>query len=476
MQRIKGVTSIEPRGRWARATAPWALVLLLALSPLALGAELTPTEGYTLIRMLMSEKKKERREAADQLIAAGDRSLIPGLVDAFFYTPRLNRPEMSKVLEALTGEKHRSYYGWVESVGRSKIEPKERYLEWKLLLLETKDPAYARVFYPGAPGKIRLEEIISGGVPLDGIPSLDNPPVLSAARAKYLRKDERVFGVEINGESRAYPYRFLSWHEMLNDVLGGEPITLSFCTLCGSGILYSGRTAEGGSRTFGTSGLLYRSNKLMYDRDSYTLWSNITGEAVFGRLAGGSERLEPLAMTVTTWKEWLSGHPNTTVLDLEGIRKAMADRSFRFPYQPGAADTARQGVEFPVWQQSDRMERNAEIFALRINGAPKAYPVDRVAARGVVNDVLGGVALVLVSDAESGAIRAFDRGEHSFKRGSTADELRDEVGGVWAVSEEALVPVAGGEPLLRLTTGHIAYWFGWYGYYPQTEVWDGSQG
>jgi hypothetical protein len=232
------------------------LAIVLTSASLATAVELSPTEGYTLIRQLMSEKKKERREAADQLIAAGDMSLIPGLVDAFFYTPRLNRPEMSKVLEALTGEKHRSYYGWVEYVGRSEVEPKERYLEWKLLLLQNKDPQYARVFYPGAPAKIRLEEVVSGGVPLDGIPSLDNPPVIEGRKAKYLRKDERVFGVEINGESRAYPHRFLSWHEMLNDWIGDEPITLSYCTLCGSGILYSGRTPDGEWRTFGTSGLL----------------------------------------------------------------------------------------------------------------------------------------------------------------------------------------------------------------------------
>jgi len=461
--------------RWSRA-ATWALVLLLTLAPLAIAAELSPTEGYTLVRQLMSEKKKERRAAAEQLISADDKSLIPGVVDAFFFTPRLNRPEMSKVLEALTGEKHRSYYGWVKYVGRSQIAPKERYPEWKLLLLRNKDPEYARVLYPGAPAKIRLEEVISGGVPLDGIPSLDRPPLVTAARAKYLRKDERVFGVEINGESRAYPHRFLSWHEMLNDVVGGEPVTLSYCTLCGSGLLYSGRTADGGSRTFGTSGLLYRSNKLMYDRDSYTLWSNITGEAVVGRLAGDSHRLEPLAMTVTTWSEWLAGHPETRVLDLEGVKKVMAHRGYNFPYQPGAAETARQGVEFPVWQQSDRLERNTEIFALRINGAPKAYPVERVAVRGVVNDVLGGEALVLISDTVSGALRAFARGKRRFKRGSRADEILDGSGAVWRVSEAALIPAAGGASLPRLTIGHIAYWFGWYGYYPQTEVWDGSSG
>jgi hypothetical protein len=399
----------------------WTLAMLLALSPLA-AAELEPQEGYTLIRLLMSEKKKERREAAEELIAAGDVSLVPAIVDAFFYTPRLLRPDMSKVLEALTGEEHGSYYGWVEYVGRSEIEPKERYIEWKALLLQQKDAQYAKIFYPGAPARIRLEEIISGGVPLDGIPSLDNPPV-----------------------------------------------TLSYCTLCGSGILYSGRT-QSGARTFGTSGLLYRSNKLMYDRQSYTLWSNITGEAVVGRLATGESRLETLPVTVTTWGEWLARHPDTEVLDLKAVQRSLAHLPYRFSYLPGAADRARRGVEFPVWQKSDLLPRDSEIFALQINGAAKAYPLDVLERERVVNDELGGEELVLVVHPDSGAVRAYARGGRSYRRGDSPDELIDEHGNRWSVTELALESGDGHDSLPRLAQGHIAYWFGWVGFYPQTAV------
>lgn len=452
-------------------STPWILVALLALAPLAVAAvELPAQEGYTLISLLMSESKKDRKAAAQDLIAANDTSLVPAIVDAFFYTPRLFRPEMSKVLEALTGENHSSYYGWVEYVGRAQIEPKERYIEWKLLLLKKKDPDYAKVFYPGAPAKIRLDEIISGGVPLDGIPSLDNPPVMAGADAKFMRKDERVFGVEIDGHSRAYPHRFLSWHEMLNDVVGGEPVTLSFCTLCGSGILYSGKTPTDTVRTFGTSGLLYRSNKLMYDRQSYTLWSNITGEAVVGRLAGSDLKLDVLPMTVTTWEEWLASHPDTEVLDLKAVEKSLEHLPYRFPYTPGAADTARRGVEFPVWQKSDRLDRNTEIFALQINGAAKAYPLDKVDSLGIINDELGGESLVLIGHPESGAVRAYATDGRRFERGETPDKVVDETGGVWRVTEAALQPQGDGEPLARLAQGHNAFWFGWVGFYPQTQI------
>ena len=469
----------EPYNREMHPTKMYPTVLLATMMGLlvlsagrAESEELPAQTGYTLVVNLMSEIQADREAAAERLIAAGDVTLVPAIVDAYFYTPTLNRAEMTEVLQSLTGEEYSSYYDWVEYVGRTDTKSKERYIEWKLLMLRQKDPDYAKIFYPTAPARIRLEEIVSGGVPLDGIPSIDDPPMVPASKAKYLKKGEKVFGVEIEGESRAYPHRFLSWHEMLNDEVGGVPVTLSYCTLCGSGILYSGKTS-GEPRTFGTSGLLYRSNKLMYDRQSYTLWSNLTGEAVVGRLAGAERKLEVLPMTLTTWEEWRQSHPDTLVLDLKGVQEAMSHLPYEFDYQPGAADEARRGVEFPVWQKSAKMDRNEEIFAIEINGAAKAYPVDEVLQRGILADELGEEALVLVANPDSGAIRAYASGGHTFKRGSSAMELVDETGSAWAVTEQALVPSGEGEPLPRYAQGHIAYWFGWYGFYPHTEVWDG---
>ncbi len=451
-----------------------AVALVMMVVPLtAEAAELDPTTGYTLVRNLMSEVKKDRKQAAEELIAAGDRSLVPAIVDAYFFTPQLYRDEMRDVLEALTGESYRSYKDWVEYVGRSEIEPKERYVEWKALMFQRSDPDYTRIFYPGAPAEIRLEEVISGGVPVDGIPSLDDPPVVPAEEANYLNRNERVFGVVVNGEARAYPHRFLSWHEMLNDVVGGEPVVLSYCTLCGSGILYSGETPDGERRLLGTSGLLYRSNKLMFDRDTYSLWSNITGEAVVGRMAAANARLRVLPMTVTTWGEWKERHPDTTVLDLEGVEQAMEHLPYRFPYRPGAADTARRGVEFPVWQQSDALPRDTEIFAVEINGAPKAYPVERLIVHGVVNDEVGGIPIVVLADAESGAVRAYQAANRTFERDANG-VLVDETGTAWTVTESGLEASDSDRVLPRLPNGHIAYWFGWYGFYPQTEIWEGS--
>ena len=119
-------------------------------------------------------------------------------------------------------------------------------------------------------------------------PSSGNCAPLSASpasAASYLNPDDPVFGVEINGDARAYPLRIANWHEMVNDVVGGVPVSLAYCTLCGSGILFDGRVAGRAEPfTFGSSGLLYRSNKLMYDRQTDSLWEQLAGHPVTGSL------------------------------------------------------------------------------------------------------------------------------------------------------------------------------------------------
>lgn len=477
---------IEPAaaGRPVRPLVP--LLALLALLPAAAlpapppagaaastgAVELPVPPGYEPLEALMSERGRERRRAARQVAESGDRSLVPGLVDALFFAPGRARGDLFESLEKLTGaELERRYYTWVEWLGaHPEIVPREGYEEWKLLLLARIDRRFAKVLFAGVPSRIRLEEVVWGGVTLDGIPSLDNPRSIPASEAGYLGEEERVFGVSLGGEHRAYPLRILSWHEMANDVVGGEPVTLSFCTLCGSGILYSTRTPNGGAYSFGTSGLLYRSNKLMLDRQSHSLWSNLTGEPVVGRLAATSVRLEMLPMTLTTWGEWRRRHPETTVLALD----RETARRFGFDYRPGAADRARAGVAFPVWPKDGRLPRDEEVYALRLGAAAKAFPVRAVLAEGVVNDRLGETGLVLVGDPAGGAVRAYRRDGLSFRPGGRAGELLDGAGRRWRPAEDALYPVGHEADPLPRQPGHVALWFGWYGFYPHTELYRGG--
>jgi uncharacterized protein DUF3179 len=207
-----------------------AVAVLVSASIPAGGAKVPPEEGYGLARQLMSERLGERREAARKLLAGRDVSLIPALVDALFYTPKAARAELLEVLRGLTGEDAgQGYYDWVELVGRrAQLSGRPGYMEWKVSLLKRIDPAYEKIFYSGAPARIRLEEIVWGGVKLDGIPALEDPPRVPATEARFLTDRELVFAVSAGGAHHAYPLRYLSWHEMVNDVIGGEPITLSY--------------------------------------------------------------------------------------------------------------------------------------------------------------------------------------------------------------------------------------------------------
>jgi hypothetical protein len=448
--------------------------LLLLLPGLSAGAGLSSEAGYGLLRRLVAGPAAERREAARALAAARDPSLVPGLVDAYFFLPRGERAEALAALAALTGERPGDrYHDWVELVERRQdLAAKPGYLGFKGELLARIDPRFKTLLYDGAPARIRPEEIVFGGVPLEGIPALDRPAHVpaAAAGARYLTDSERVFGASVKGEARAYPLRILDWHEMVNDVLGGEPVTLSYCTLCGAGVLYATRAAAGEAYTFGTSGLLYRSNKLMVDRQTLTLWGNLTGEPALGRLAAGTARLAVLPVVVTTWKEWRARHPETTVLALD----PEMERRWGYSYLPGAAERRRAGVAFPVWPRSGALDPRAEVYAVRLGERAKAYPVERALARGVINDRLGDEPLVVVADPGSGAVRAYRRGGRTFapRPGGAAGELVDGDGRRWTAGEEALAPAEPGPeaaPLERLP-GHVSFWLGWYAFFPHSEL------
>jgi len=446
----------------------FASVLLLA--PVAvLAAEGGAAADYDTVELLQSEKRKQRKKAQKALIEAGDRSLVPGLVDSLFFIPREQRAEALEVLESLTGaDLGVRYFDWVEWVGaHPEIEPYPGYAQFKAELLSRIDPRYAEILYDGAPAQVRLTEVVWGGVRVDEIPTLMNPDTIPAGEAEYLGDGELVFGAVVDGEYRAYPLRIMDWHELLNDEISGEPVALSFCTLCRSAILFRTRAPNGERIVFGTSGLLYRSNKLMFDRETESLWSNLTGEAVIGRLADSPVALEVLPLTLTTWGEWRWRHPTTTVLDLEPL-------AFYYPfdYQPGAADEARSGVSFPVWKKDSRLERNEEVYVLRLDERAKAFVVEAALSAGVVNDAVGPSPVVLVADSRSGSIRAYERGERSFQW-DEEDRLVDDRGRVWSLTEEALISTHEDDEVERLERlpGHVAFWFGWYGFYPDTEVW-----
>jgi len=394
----------------------------------------------------------------------------------------LSRDALSEALARVSGQHFGDdWFAWAHWYAGTDLTSPVGFEGFKGRLLGRIDPNFARVLAFGIPARIRVEEIVWGGVAFEGIPALDHPPMLAADEADYLEEGEPVFGIVHRGEAHAYPHRILAWHELANIEIGGDPVALSYCTLCGSGVAYAAHADDGRVHRFGSSGLLVRSNKLMVDRESMSLWSQLTGEAVVGPLAAEAARLRRLPSVVTRWGEWRRRHPQTKVLSL--------DTGFQRPYQPGAAYAdyfASDDTMFPVRTRSLALPAKERVFGIVHDGLPKAWSLASLREARVTNDAVGEAEVVVVSASEavpvrgvsrSGipleydagqAVRAYRRGGHRFSPGPNAHTLLDASGTPWRVTEEALLSPQG-ESLPRLA-GTNAYWFAWTAFHPTTAL------
>ncbi len=249
--------------------------------------------------------------------------------------------------------------------------------------------------------------------------------------------------------------------------------------------MYSARI-NGEPTTFGTSGLLYRSNKLMYDRTTRSLWNQLLGEPVIGSLADSGIRLDYFPVNLTTWKEWRDEHPDTTVLS--------RSTGFYPPdvYQPeDSFDSVyfdyRQSTQtmFPVWQRDDRLNSKDQVIVVRVGEVHKAYPLKTLQQERVVNDSVSGTEVVVVAGSKttlSGAIYAREGTTFRLPVGYVASDpngrppktLLDADGRQWQVTEEALQNTADPSQTLPRLPSHEAYWFGWYAFHPDTQLYGGE--
>ncbi|MEW8028163.1 MAG: DUF3179 domain-containing protein [Candidatus Thiodiazotropha sp.] len=272
---------------------------------------------------------------------------------------------------------------------------------------------------------VPIEQIMPGGPPKDGIPSIDSPKFIPAGKVDFLNPEDRVLGLSYNGFVRAYPIAIMNWHEIVNDRFGNQPIAVTFCPLCGTGIAFK---AEHNNRplSFGVSGLLFNSDVLLYDRNTESLWSQIKMQAISGKYKG--ERLQPVALYHTTWSDWNQKYPNSQVLseDTGYIRNYR-----RSPY--GDYETSRS-IYFPVEFAAKGYHPKERVLGVNIAGIVKAYPFAELAkTSGRIGDSVGGESIEIEYDIENQAARAID---------------------------------AEGKTLPTVT----AFWFAWYAFHPDTQL------
>ncbi|MEM1431377.1 MAG: DUF3179 domain-containing protein [Pseudomonadota bacterium] len=415
-----------------------------------------------LFEALIFADSDEYASTLEVLRARGGEDLAPGLIFALRFTQQ-NRAPLVALLSDLTGETGaRDWFDWMLwQEAHPEIVPHPSYIDLKRELYFRIDRNFEVFLKPEYLDrdrmKIRFEEITWGGVRKDGIPSLDSPDLIPAKEADYLLGSDLVFGVAINGDVRAYPLRIMGWHEMFNDVIGGVPLALAYCTLCGSGILFE--TQLPGRDTplvFGSSGFLYRSNKLMFDRGTHSLWNQFTGEPVMGPLVDSGIALAQRPVVIEPWAQWSARHPDSKVLSLDTghVRDYRSGVVYRDYF--GSPD-----LMFPAQVDETRLRQKDYVFGIRTFGGAKAWPVTAFSGGQVINDTVGNLNVVLIGDPAGRTVRAYDRGALSFAPGSKDDELVAD-GAVWSIGEEGLTGPSGAQA--PRVAGHIAYWFAWDGY------------
>lgn len=315
---------------------------------------------------------------------------------------------------------------------------------------------------------VPLDKIVSGGPPPDGIPSIDNPKFVSITEGdKFLQDGDQVVGLNINGDIRAYPLQILVWHEIVNDKIGGTPVAVTYCPLCFTNQVFN-RTIDGKTVEFGTSGKLYNSNLVMYDRTSKSLWSQALGEGIVGKYAGVN--LDRIPFDVAYWKDWKELYPNTKVLsrDTGSTRPYGAD-----PY--GDYYTSSD-VLFPVANHDDRLGLKEIVLGLENGGQYTAYKLQQIENTKVINDGINSRSVVLFS-LHPFMVRVFDSTLDGQKLGFQYDKnsskiIDKQTGSEWNFDGLATSGPMKGKHISRLPFDE-GFWFEWVAFHPETRLYPG---
>ncbi len=382
----------------------------------------------------------EQTNALKVIANSGDPRLAWVVTDAmrFIGSPRII-DEMTQTLNQLLGTKLRGIDAWGDSIDRLiawDIPAPPNYLAYKRAIytsvLEEWQPLFSE-------GPIDWRYVSWGGVRIDDrpfdqtdelcncIPAADNPEVTDADNADWLPDNAVVFGISINGEQRAYPRQIMEVREMVNDTLGGRDLGIPYCTLCASAqAWYTDELPEGIERpVLRTSGLLIRSNKVMYDLVSQSVFDTFLGTAVTGPLAKRNIQLKQANVVTTTWGEWKKTYPKTTVLK----EHLALGRDFDFRNGRDA-----EGPIFPIGNLDPRLAVQEDVLGVVTeSGAPIAFHVPSL-------------------------IKALDAGE-TVEHENIRVELH--AGGVRAVNRETGKDIG----------SHQAFWFAWSQFYPGTQLW-----
>ena len=321
---------------------------------------------------------------------------------------------------------------------------------------------------------------LTQGATKDGIPAINHPVFLPVDAVDFLNDREPVVAFEAGGEARAYPLQILTWHEIVNDVVAGRPVLITFCPLCNTAIAFD-RTLAGETLEFGVSGFLRNSDLVMFDRGTESWWQQITGEAIVGELTGA--RLEFLPSSIVSWADFAAAFPDGRVLSRDtGFQREYG----RNPYV-GYDDIDSSPFLFDG-KTDARLAAMERLVTVELGGEVAAYPFSRLETSLVASDSVGGTAIVIFF--KRGTVSALDRSTIADSKdigtaavfepvidGVTltfrADGdafLDEETGSRWDIFGRATAGPLAGRMLTPVVNGSH-FWFAWAAFKPETRIW-----
>lgn len=330
---------------------------------------------------------------------------------------------------------------------------------------------------------VRPEEIVSGGPPKDGIPSIDDPSFEDPEEADgWLEDSDPVMVVDLDGEVKAYPLRILVMHEIVNDRVGGTPVAVTYCPLCNTALVFDRRIEGTGVVEFGTTGRLRHSDLVMYDRSTGTWWQQASGEGIVGKHAGHT--LDFLASNTFSWSRVRELYPEARVLS----RDTGYDRDYsRSPYPGYDSPDGRPIGRFVSKPADGRLRPMERVVGVHLDGG-WAVPYSALRDRRVVNAEVADRSLVVfwapgvsspLDEArvsrgrDVGQVAVYDRGVDgrtlTFRREGDA-WVDEQTGSRWNLAGRAVEgPLAGSE--LDAVQHDHPFWFAWVGFRPETGLW-----
>ena len=329
---------------------------------------------------------------------------------------------------------------------------------------------------------VELEHINLGCPFVDCIASIDEARFESADEAEWLLADDLVMGVVHNGTAKAYPIKIMNYHEIVNDQYGCERVIVTYCPLCNSSLAFVAPVISGQQAEFGITGRLYKTDLVMYDRVSFSMWSQIEGRVIVGNLADASPVLKRLQIDVIPWGLWRDAHEKTLVLSRPTTLWPMGNKPPQYSdpsrelflrnydrdpypyYRTTHADT------FGFITTDNRLKNKIDVIGVEVTGISKAYPVDVISEEGLIHDVIANTPLILFRDPNSEQIRIFKLPESSMVMEYDTEEQRLMSGSAtWDLLGRSLT---GDQGVLEPVVFMRSYWFAWAAFHPGTELFE----